>query len=1248
MSRVLKKIILLLVAAAALACLGLAAACEGPGDGRVTVTLIGEDLEETPVRALPGEPLPVLETEDKDFEGYWTDEAYTQRYEGETVPSGDVTLYYKLNPQYYTLVLDYGENGTLSFTLERGKEEELPSVSPAGTTVAGFADTPKGTAVYLAGTTVFNLAPKDGTVTLYARTETADAENFIIENGVLVGYVGEADSLVLPLGATVVAPGAFADSPARDSIRSVTVPATYTSLGCGAFEGLTSVESLTLPFIGGSRTQNRFLSYLFGAEKYTDNDYSFAAYSDGSNLYIGDEDFDSLLIPATLRTVRVTERTGDIAEGAFYSAYSLENLILDYPEALTAVGDSAFENCYSFGYDSVLGVAICPEWLSYVKTIGDRAFKSYTGNTESEITEVSTSTGTAELLVNEYPHNLLMNMPALTNVETIGAEAFYFCAFLSDLTFGDKLVSIGESAFVYTLSLSNLRFPDSLEEIGDFAFQGCGEYLIEFGTGIGQIGVMAFAENSELKDIVFTSANVPVLRGGQCFSNTLEQNISEDWNIILNDDFCVYVPEGAEEGFLDAPDWDEYKAYFCYQGAKRGDAYWSADGEGFDASFEFISDSILMVTDPAQAFISYIDDAADSMTYGVTAGTYYPLMYEILGDDEYAALAGDHAKALYDNETVLRVWHPALLDKNGEMREDIYLRMTVLPYTAGEGRVLVPVIEVAAGGALYGDAAVDGSYVISFNNFGAAYVLSVGSNGSSPVSDPEGTYYARTQENASRTGFAVTYYNDNFDVIGSAEYIRDGGADDAKAPLYAKTEDIALRTDPSANDGVELFLNGSGKAQISFVSGGKQHEYLADAAKEGALSFGDEGYTLAFTGFTEGGTPAGSLTGKAVFYGFDGENYARIDLSVAGFAYMIVNAAAYEEEQYLSITSSKVVMPHYSAYTEDWRFEKLSDTETDGAFVLFRLASGILFREYDGEGRLISFGSAQESESGFTFLAAGTIAYGADGAPSFTAGETSRTAAESGDGFTVGEKAYTFYDKERDMTLVYTDGSYYYYTVKADGLGNMYIADETSYFEKEYIGKYVLNGAFEANGTRFTELLFTGSEAGISSAEEVTFWIVYVEDIMQVWENEPAFAPYYGTLTAISADYDETNIVVNDGFGNKKYEVTVSVYGVASYVQYESTIGRDGSVSYTELAEGDVAYFEPVFNDDDTVAFCVAVGEKDRVLFSIRPEEEGSDQYVIVRDGGQTLAAGQDVEVSFDLASMETLPAGGASFGTLA
>lgn len=1270
MNRVLKKSLVIICAVLAAVCLSLFVACNNnlPADTSVTVTLVSETSESSPFTVQPGDPLPVVQVADKDFEGYWTDADYTQRYTGTTVPGENITLYYKLNPQYYTLVLDYGEHGSFDFTMERGASVALPSVSPAGTEVMGFADEQDGAAAYQAGATVSNLAEKDGTATLYARYEIEDIDDYVIEDGTVIRYMGRSTSLTLPLGATKVAADAFIDNAFSSDVLSLTVPGTYTEIECGAFKGLTGLESLTVPFVGGTRTRNRFLAYTFGAKTPQENTYSFSAYSDGTNIYMGEIESDSQYLPLTLRTVRVTESVQDIPNNAFLNAYALENVIYDHPEDLRTIGNSAFENCFSFGYDSSIGVPVVPAWLQYVESIGTSAFRSYTGDTESDRESITTSAGTtATLVTNEIPLNNLVAIPKLENVKTIGDYAFYYCAMLESLSFGDKLESVGGYAFTYAISLSELRFPDSLKTVGRFAFYVSGAETIEFGSGIRQIGSFAFADSSSLESVVFGGTGIPTLEGGQSFSNkVVDDPTGEGYNIVLNDGFGFYVPASAADSFRTSPDWQEYANYINPEEEAPAPAYWQATGGAWDAKFEFTSAGIVFVTDPNRLFILSVDTQCPTgYTYAQTCGNVYTLRYEVVSAEAYAESAGAHAKPLYANQYLLHMWHPQLLGSDGKTPADLYFIVTELPFTSGEGRVLVPVLEQVAGGAQFGDAEKEGSFLFVYNDYGVVQLQQVSGGQATAVEDPAGTYYSMlTAGDAQGLSYTLTYYDDNFDVISERIFWRDASAGDgADVPFYTRTENSPVfLSDGEYNDGTVLYLHGDGTAYIAFNEGGTIAEYTASAANV-SKTFGEEGYTVSFGSFKDADGASVSLSGSAVFSDFAEGTYARIDLTVGGATYMIMNVRAdmdWDVASYNELASSvKVQMPAYSTnpLVDAWRYAKLSSAQVTSSVEVFRVADKAYFREYDANGRTVAYGTAQISENSLTLLGEMKITYGSDGAPVYAEDTSSRT-AEVSDGrgsLSMGGKTYTYYNSLEDLTLVYYEstalgGKTYYYTVKTDGYGNMYLLDESTQYTQAYLGTYLSEGTVTVSGGEYTVLHFTGNMVDSlgrpQGSQQTELWVLYSESSVAVRSESASEAHWYGVVAGIFTEKAQEQVyTVYDDFGYILYEIKVDSYGEISFVRYEYTLSIDGTADYTAVEETGFA-FTPVLGEDEEVAYFVAFGNDGIALFSVRPYGQDGG-YAVVKDGGQLAASNIPVTFAVDKEEMGTLPAG-ESFGTLA
>lgn len=92
----------------------------------------------------------------------------------------------------------------------------------------------------------------------------------------------------------------------------------------GAFKNNTLLEKITLPFIGGSKDNNQYLGYIFGADSYEEN---------------------SKYIPESLKEVVILEGCTSIGESAFYECISLKSITI--PNSVTSIEGSAFAWCTS-------------------------------------------------------------------------------------------------------------------------------------------------------------------------------------------------------------------------------------------------------------------------------------------------------------------------------------------------------------------------------------------------------------------------------------------------------------------------------------------------------------------------------------------------------------------------------------------------------------------------------------------------------------------------------------------------------------------------------------------------------------------------------------------------------------------------------------------------------------------------------------------------------------------------------------
>ncbi len=95
-------------------------------------------------------------------------------------------------------------------------------------------------------------------------------------------------------------------------------------VGEGAFFGCIALEELTLPFVGGSPTENPYIGYLFGAEA---------------------ADFNRDFVPKSLRKVTLNEHCKTVPDKAFYRCLDLDEVV--FAEGVETVGVRSFYACRS-------------------------------------------------------------------------------------------------------------------------------------------------------------------------------------------------------------------------------------------------------------------------------------------------------------------------------------------------------------------------------------------------------------------------------------------------------------------------------------------------------------------------------------------------------------------------------------------------------------------------------------------------------------------------------------------------------------------------------------------------------------------------------------------------------------------------------------------------------------------------------------------------------------------------------------
>ena len=253
------------------------------------------------------------------------------------------------------------------------------------------------------------------------KAETCGDLTYVVENDeiIITDCSESAISVNIPseiggLPVTSIGNSAFYNC---NSLIDIIVPNSVKSIESGAFKGCSSLEEMTLPFVGTMRGNNGTSGSVFGAifgyTSYWSSDlvtqYYNKSYAQGYAYYY---------IPNSIKKVTITDES-IIGYGAFYGCTNINDVIL--LDGVTSINNYAFEN-------SGIPNIVIPNSVTY---IGNLAF-----------------------------HNCgFSNIDIPDNVTTIGNGAFKSCSFLESISIPESVTSIGEGAFEECSSLEEITLP---------------------------------------------------------------------------------------------------------------------------------------------------------------------------------------------------------------------------------------------------------------------------------------------------------------------------------------------------------------------------------------------------------------------------------------------------------------------------------------------------------------------------------------------------------------------------------------------------------------------------------------------------------------------------------------------------------------------------------------------------------------------------------------------------------------------
>lgn len=272
-----------------------------------------------------------------------------------------------------------------------------------------------------------------------------------------------------------------------DSLTSVVIPESMTSIGESVFEGCSSLnynEYDNAYYLGN---ENNPYVVLIGAKNKSIRNCNIHSNTKviGGYAFADCELITSIIIPDFVTSIGMM---------AFYECTSLTNVVIG--DSVANIGSSAFSNCNSLTSieipDSVMSIgegafASCRVLKSIEVDVKNKNYKSMDGNlyTKDGTILIQYAIGKEEssFTIPSFVISIgnkafgwcesLLSVIIPDNVLTVGDCSFISCHLLENVVISDSVISIGNQAFCYCYSLLSVNIPDSVTSIGEGAFSYC-------------------------------------------------------------------------------------------------------------------------------------------------------------------------------------------------------------------------------------------------------------------------------------------------------------------------------------------------------------------------------------------------------------------------------------------------------------------------------------------------------------------------------------------------------------------------------------------------------------------------------------------------------------------------------------------------------------------------------------------------------------------------------------------------------
>ena len=321
----------------------------------------------------------------------------------------------------------------------------------------------------------------------------ADENGWIVINGVLHGYDGEAAVVTIPDTVSVIGGTAFKYQ--GQTITTVVIPDSVKTIKAFAFSGCEKLTHLSLP------DEIVIEDDAFLRCKGLANEEGMIIIHGNLCGYYGDSD--NIVIP---------DGVTRISSGVFGQRQNIRSVV--FPAGLIEIGDNAFGNCAgissitlpdsleSIGKNAFRGTSISSvEIPENTKIIGDNAFESCSRLKQVIVKGHDTHiSGTAFINC----HSLQADDDGFI---IIGSTLFRYLGKNNDVCVPDGVTIVGVSAFNNRNNVTSVKLPGSIAEINEMAFAYCSRLTaIELPDGIKEIESCTFLNCGSLSSIVLPAS----------------------------------------------------------------------------------------------------------------------------------------------------------------------------------------------------------------------------------------------------------------------------------------------------------------------------------------------------------------------------------------------------------------------------------------------------------------------------------------------------------------------------------------------------------------------------------------------------------------------------------------------------------------------------------------------------------------------------------------------------------------------